>query len=58
MFYRHAKLFLIVLCYANLALALPNDRDQAISLAADNATFNEKTGLAVYTGNVEIKQGS
>ena len=58
MFYRHAKLFTILLCYANLALALPNDREQPISLAADNATYNEKTGLAIYSGNVEIKQGS
>lgn len=58
MFYRRASLFFLLACYGATVLALPNDRDQPIALAADNATFNEKTGLAVYSGNVEIKQGS
>jgi len=47
-----------LLLLSSLAIALPNDREQTISLAADNASYNEKTGIAIYTGNVEIKQGS
>ena len=39
-------------------MALPNDREQPVSISADSATFNEKTGIATYTGNIEIKQGS
>lgn len=40
------------------AFALPSDRSQPISLVADKATYNEKTGLTTYTGNVVIEQGT
>ena len=40
------------------AFALPSDRNQSISLEADRATFNEKTGITTYTGNVVIQQGT
>lgn len=38
--------------------ALPSDRNQPISLVADRATYNEKTGVTTYTGNVMIEQGT
>ncbi|XID76040.1 lipopolysaccharide transport periplasmic protein LptA [Alkanindiges sp. WGS2144] len=38
--------------------ALPSDRNQAITLEADRATYNEKTGITTYSGNVIIEQGS
>ncbi len=40
------------------ALALPDDRDQPIKGAADNLVIDQKNGLATYTGNVTIQQGS
>lgn len=40
------------------AFALPSDRQQPISLVADRATFNEKTGVTTYSGNVIIEQGT
>lgn len=40
------------------AYALTSDRNQPISLEADRATFNEKTGITTYTGNVVIQQGT
>ena len=40
------------------AYALPSDRNQSISLVADRATFNEKTGVTTYSGNVIIEQGT
>ncbi len=50
---------LIVLsCASMAAMALPSDRNQQISLVADKATFNEKTGVTTYSGNVIIEQGS
>lgn len=58
MFYRPLSFLSLLLLSSHYAIALPNDREQAISLSADNASFNEKTGVAVYTGNVDIKQGS
>lgn len=57
MFYRRASFFLLTLA-ATSGHALPNDREQPVAVAADNATFNEKTGVATYTGNIEIRQGS
>jgi lipopolysaccharide export system protein LptA len=57
MFYRHIKT--IICCLLPLtAFALPNDREQPVSISADNATYNEKTGVAVYRGNIDIQQGS
>ena len=40
------------------AFALSTDRNQPVSLEADRATFNEKTGVTTYTGNVVIQQGT
>ena len=40
------------------AFALPTDRNQPISLVADRATYNDKTGYTTYTGNVVIEQGT
>lgn len=38
--------------------ALPEDRNQPINVSADRASMNERTGITVYTGDVEIIQGS
>jgi len=43
---------------AGTAHALPTDRDQPVKVAADSASFDQKTGIAVYTGNVFIQQGT
>lgn len=40
------------------AMALPSDRNQQISLVADRATYNDKTGVTTYIGNVVIEQGT
>ena len=40
------------------SFALPSDRNQELSLLADRATYNEKTGITTYTGNVVIEQGT
>ncbi|HEX4870288.1 MAG TPA: lipopolysaccharide transport periplasmic protein LptA [Moraxellaceae bacterium] len=43
---------------APAASALPTDRDQPVQISANSARFNEKTGIATYTGAVVIRQGS
>lgn len=43
---------------ANTAYAIPSDRNQQINLEADRATFNERTGVTTYSGNVLIQQGT
>ncbi len=40
------------------SFALTSDRQQAITLEADRATYNEKSGITTYTGNVIIQQGT
>ena len=45
------------LCSAG-SFALPSDRNQQLSLLADHATYNDKTGVTTYTGNVVIEQGT
>ena len=41
-----------------VTFALPSDRNQPISMVADKATYNEKTGVTTYSGNVVIEQGT
>jgi lipopolysaccharide export system protein LptA len=43
---------------APVASALPTDREQPVQVAANSARFNEKTGIATYTGAVIIRQGT
>ncbi|MDF2182187.1 lipopolysaccharide transport periplasmic protein LptA [Neptuniibacter sp. CAU 1671] len=43
---------------SGMALALPDDQNQPIHIAADKAQINDKTGITIYTGNVIITQGS
>lgn len=40
------------------AQALPEDASQPIHISADSASINDNTGVTVYTGQVEIVQGS
>lgn len=42
----------------NLAAALSSDRNQPMNIAADRANIDDKRGISVYQGNVEITQGS
>lgn len=41
-----------------VALALPDDQEQAVDLEADAADIDEKRGVSVYRGNVLYTQGS
>ena len=42
----------------NGALALPEDESQPIHISADQAIRNEKQGVTIYSGNVQMTQGS
>ncbi len=44
--------------FATLVLGLPSDREQPIHISADKALRDEKKGITVYQGNVEMNQGS
>lgn len=53
-----ATLLLVLALFAGLTQALPDDRDQPIHITADKALRDEKLGMTVYTGNVQMDQGS
>ena len=55
---KQAALVGLVVFSSATAFAIPSDRTQPISLVADRATYNEKTGVTTYTGNVIIEQGT
>lgn len=47
-----------ILTTASSVFAIPSDRNQQITLVADRATYNDKTGVTTYSGNVVIQQGT
>jgi lipopolysaccharide export system protein LptA len=51
-------LVLLLVMLSQTVHALPEDQDQPIYVTADQASMNEITGIAVYTGSVEIRQGT
>ena len=53
-----AALTLLLAILPGLAGALPDDRDQPIHIAADKAVRDEKQGFTVYSGDVQMNQGS
>lgn len=46
------------LLFSLSAQALPTDRNQPIHISADHARIDEAKGTTVYTGNVQMTQGS
>lgn len=51
-------IFILSALSSQLLFALPDDTSKPIEIQADEATFNQSTGEAIYQGNVFIKQGS
>ncbi|OPX54944.1 lipopolysaccharide export system protein LptA [Oceanospirillum multiglobuliferum] len=47
-----------LISFSRISLALESDRQQPIQIEAQQAEFNPETGIAVYTGNVKMEQGS
>lgn len=49
----------IILLLANgFSYALPSDGQQSATIIADSAEINRNTGIGIYRGHVQIKQGS
>lgn len=55
-------IYIIISCFfmytSVLVQALPDDRDQEITIESDEAEFREADGVTLYTGNVRMQQGS
>ncbi|OTG66472.1 lipopolysaccharide transport periplasmic protein LptA [Acinetobacter silvestris] len=56
--FQHIIMVTSLCVVSTVTFALPSDRSQQISLIADHATYNDKTGVTTYSGNVVIEQGS
>lgn len=52
-----AATVLLLLCSVSVQ-ALPDDRQQPITIESDSAERNDQSGLTEYRGNVVIRQGS
>lgn len=53
-----ACIFSLIAATASIASALPSDQKQPIYIQSDSAISDEKKGLTIYSGKVEMKQGS
>ncbi len=49
---------LAALALSGAVQALPTDKSQPIHISADSASRNDQTGITLYTGQVEVSQGS
>ncbi len=50
-----AFLFLLMPLFA---FALSNDQEKPLNIIADTSTFNYRTGVDIYDGNVKVDQGT
>lgn len=57
--WRHPGLSALLLCLlGSTVLALPADRDQPMTIQADQGAFRSGSGEAHFEGNVHLQQGS
>ncbi len=50
--------FILLIGLIQYTWALSSDKEQPIDLEADSVEINQATGVSVYSGNVELIQGS
>jgi lipopolysaccharide export system protein LptA len=55
---RNLLLTVLLLLFAGRALALADDRNQPLTIKADQVEINQKSGTSTYQGHVEFQQGS
>ncbi len=51
-------LYAVLLCFSVSAFALESDARQPITIDSNQATYDEKKAVSIYTGNVILVQGS
>lgn len=58
LFYKRLLSLFAVLSFSSACLALPEDSQQEIRIASDSAFMDKIQGQLVYTGHVEMQQGT
>ena len=51
-------IFTILFAMSNWAMALQSDSEQPVSIDSNTASYNDATGISIYTGDVVTIQGS
>jgi len=57
-FAQRSFIFILLCWLSSICFALENDKDSPIEIEADKVDINYAEGLASYTGNVKLTQGS
>jgi len=58
MYQRSINLFLCLLFFTCVSWSLPDDSQQEIRIASDQASLDKLKGEVIYSGNVKMQQGS
>lgn len=58
MFQRQINILIGLLCFSVFSWSLPEDSQQEIRIASDQASLDKLKGEVVYSGNVKMQQGS
>lgn len=56
--YLKNSLWILMLSFSSSVWALSSDRSQPLNIQSDAAMIDDNSGLAVYSGNVVVTQGS
>ncbi len=54
----HGIIALLITSFSSTLWALASDREQPIHISSDSAERNEKKGITIYTGSVQMDQGT
>lgn len=55
---KYISLILIFCSYSQVSYALSTDKDKPLIIEADSVEIDDKRGITVYRGDVDVKQGS
>ena len=55
---KHTLFFFFLCLFMANALALKSDKEQPIDISADQLEIDDTKNISIYTGNVDLKQGS
>lgn len=52
------KLLILLIFFAKISFAMPDDREKLLELSADTADLNQQSHRGEYIGSVELNQGT
>lgn len=55
---RVGRTLLLLLVLPAMTIALESDKDQPVYIEADSVELDDRSGVSIYSGNVELNQGT